>query len=191
MYNSPATPGGTNRNRPSSTYTRVLAIGAPIGARPSPASRALVDQMVVSVGPYMFHTAAPAPASADARAPSSASPPTRIRRPSAAAGSASRSARHSPGVAWRTETPCARISRPSRAGSRTASRSATTTVAPDTSGRNTSSREMSNPNVVTASHRSPSVRAICEPMDHRKLRSAPCGTITPLGRPVEPEVYRT
>ena len=52
MYSSPATPAGTGSRCESSTYTRVLATGRPIGIVASPPCTAwAVDQMVVSVGP--------------------------------------------------------------------------------------------------------------------------------------------
>ncbi len=53
MYSSPTAPEGAARSASSSTYTRVLAIGRPIGGTPprSPSRTAAVDQMVVSVGP--------------------------------------------------------------------------------------------------------------------------------------------
>src|SRR6266704_7223199 len=58
MYNSPRTPTGTGSMFRSSTYMVVLPIGRPMGTRV--ASPALAwwteDQIVVSVGPYMFHT---------------------------------------------------------------------------------------------------------------------------------------
>src|SRR5690349_11648018 len=55
MYTSPATPTGTGRNPASSTYTRVFAIGPPIGGTPPADSGALnVAHTVTSVGPYPF-----------------------------------------------------------------------------------------------------------------------------------------
>lgn len=59
MYSSPATPAGTGRSRPSRTWTVVLAIGAPMAGAPGRApSAAVVDQMVVSVGPYRLVSSA-------------------------------------------------------------------------------------------------------------------------------------
>jgi hypothetical protein len=47
---------------------------------------------------------------------------------------------------------------------------------------------MSKESVVTASSRSEGERPGRESMERRKLTAARCVTITPLGRPVEPEV---
>src|SRR6266403_2614188 len=63
-------------------YRLVFAIGLPIGtfrlSRPS--TRYTEDQMVVSVGPYMFHTEPQQAASLLASSGGSASPPTRTLR---------------------------------------------------------------------------------------------------------------
>ncbi|CAM3309559.1 hypothetical protein MYSI104531_27265 [Mycobacterium simiae] len=52
-YSSPTTPGGTGRNRASSTNSAAPGIGTPIGGVPEPeANGALtVTHRVVSVGP--------------------------------------------------------------------------------------------------------------------------------------------
>ncbi len=60
MYNSPATPLGSNCPRGSITYSDVFATGAPSGTARDPAfTLAAEDQTVVSVGPYRFQTSAP------------------------------------------------------------------------------------------------------------------------------------
>ncbi|GLW80331.1 hypothetical protein Aglo01_48120 [Actinokineospora globicatena] len=74
------------------------------------------------------------------------------------------------------------------AGSRAVSPSTNRTVAPDSSGTNNSSPEMSNPTVVTATNTSSAPSANRSTMSSRKLTNAPDGITTPLGRPVEPEV---
>ncbi len=54
MYSSPGTPGTTGRSASSSTYTRVLKTGRPIGAGPVPSSgpqTAKQESTVASVGP--------------------------------------------------------------------------------------------------------------------------------------------
>src|SRR5438105_1343121 len=57
MYSSPITPTGTGSFQASSMYIRVFAIGRPIE---TPSSTLLIcfirDQIVVSVGPYIFQT---------------------------------------------------------------------------------------------------------------------------------------
>ncbi len=61
-------------------------------------------------------------------------------------------------------------------------------VAPTVSGNNNSRTEMSNARVVTASNRSPGPMPGSRAMLERKLTSAACGTQTPFGLPVDPEV---
>ena len=52
MHSSPGTPAGWGRRPASSTYTRVPAIGRPMGTVSAPGATACdVDQTVVSVGP--------------------------------------------------------------------------------------------------------------------------------------------
>ena len=92
------------------------------------------------------------------------------------------------GVACMTFAPLRARSVASRCGSAACSRVATTVRAPSVSGRNSYRTVMSKAMVVTASSvssaRSPGASAI-EP---RKLPTPPWRTITPLGRPVDPEV---
>ncbi|CAM5357244.1 hypothetical protein SGLAM104S_00281 [Streptomyces glaucescens] len=190
MYNSPGTPGGTGRRPASRTYTCVFAIGRPMrGERAdSRFTSHAVDQMVVSVGPYRLVTDTARSASATARSAGSASPPISTRSRSTTAGSCASTARHKLGVACITDAPVDTASSHSAAGSRTTSRAATTTPAPLSSGTNSSRPAMSNPTVVTASRRSSAPRANRSRIDTRKLTSGPCGTTTPFGRPVEPDV---
>ncbi|MCY1453874.1 hypothetical protein D9M71_708970 [compost metagenome] len=63
-----------------------------------------------------------------------------------------------------------------------------TNVAPTLSGSNSSRPKMSNEKVVSDSTRSRAVRPGSRAMLVTKLVRAPWRTITPLGRPVEPEV---
>ncbi len=187
MYSSPGTPGGVSRPCSSSTCSSVLAIGAPIEIGPSPTS-ATADQMVVSVGPYMFHSSTPPDRSRRASSAGSASPPASAFSPGAPGQPASSSIRQVDGVAWTTLAPEAASSRDNCSPSAAAPRSATTTRAPVTSGSSSSSSEMSKEWVVTASRVSPAVRPGRSRIERRKFASARCGTCTPLGRPVEPEV---
>src|SRR5947208_17150999 len=79
MYNSPRTPSGTGCILRSSTYMVVLPIGRPIGttAAPLPLTWWREDQIVVSVGPYMFQSEAQRAARASARELERNSPPHR------------------------------------------------------------------------------------------------------------------
>src|SRR5882757_3001612 len=76
MNNSPTTPGGTGRNHPSSTYTRVFQIGTPIATPPDPpAYTHAVESTDASVGPYKLCNSAPHnPDNRSAKAPDNASP---------------------------------------------------------------------------------------------------------------------
>ncbi len=75
--------------------------------------------------------------------------------------------------------------------SATASRLSTSTRPPATSGSRSSSTETSKERVLTASRVSPAPKPSSVCIERRKLATAPCRIITPLGRPVEPEVYIT
>jgi hypothetical protein len=143
--------------------------------------------MVVSVGPYMFHTAPALSTSWRARSRGMASPPQSTRsferfQP------AWNSSRQVVGVACMTVAfEASRRSRSARP-SLTSSRVATTRRAPTISGRNTSSTEMSKAMVVTASSESLWVSPGSAAMLVKKFTTAPCWTCTPLGLPVEPLV---
>ena len=105
MQISPARRSGAGSPASSSTCTRVLAIGRPIddAALPRPRSRAQVDQTVVSVGPYMFHSS---PARAEQRLGQrprgSASPPHSALNAAPPRQPASSSMRQVAGVACMT-----------------------------------------------------------------------------------------
>ena len=194
MYSSPATPTGTGsqlarRGRRGSCSRS----GRPIGSGLALAStRATVDQIVVSVGPYMFHSSSAAREQrvgelarqrlAAARAPcspgrpatraSSEHPPRRRRRlhdRRAAARRAARRARAGPSAVAR-----GRDRRRARRRS---------------SGRNSSSPAMSNESVVTATSTSSAREArLARASSAGSSTSARCGISTPFGRPVEPDV---
>ncbi len=187
MHSSPGTPGGTSRPSASMTCSSVLAIGSPIEIRSS-STRATEDQMVVSVGPYMFHSVTPVASRRRARSVGSASPPARAVKPGPPRQPVSSSMRQAEGVACIIVAPEVTRAVARRAPSVTVSRSARTTRAPSTSGSSSSSIEMSNAKVVTAKRLSSLLMPGRSFIALRKLPSAPCGTWTPLGRPVEPEV---
>ena len=66
-----------------------------------------------------------------------------------------------------------------------------TTRRPRESVQSSSRTEMSNDTLVTASHTPSDGTPSCRSMPAKKFRTAPCGTITPLGRPVDPDVKMT
>src|ERR1700678_2041255 len=95
MYSSPATPAGTGHSQESSTYTRVLATGAPIGGPSSvpPRHAHAVESTAVSVGPYrLCRPAVNRAVDRPASGPGSASP----------LQTTSRRLAQPPGVAWAT-----------------------------------------------------------------------------------------
>src|SRR5207253_10425585 len=76
MHNSPDTPTGTNWQFRSSKYICVLAMGRPIEIGEMGESIFVsVDQIVVSVGPYMFHNSPQRGSSSLANSRDKASPP--------------------------------------------------------------------------------------------------------------------
>ena len=158
-------------------------------APPSPGTiRAQVDQTVVSVGPYRFHRATSRPSRRAARSGDSGSPPHSARNSGRGVQPASSSMCQVAGVACISVACDPASSAASASPSSACSRLASTTSAPTDSGRNSSSTEMSNEVVVTASRRSSASSPGARRMLSRKLTTAPLGTTTPLGRPVEPEV---
>ena len=86
-------------------------------------------------------------------------------------------------VAWLDSTSARRAS-PSTAWSRLARN----TWAPTDRGSSNSSTAMSKLRVVTATRRSDGPSPGSRAMLARKFTTARCGTMTPLGLPVEPEV---
>ena len=167
----------------------VLAIGRPIvSVLPCVVIWAQVDQIVVSVGPYMFHSSSPSPTRLSASATGSASPPHSAFIPAGGVQPESTSIRHVVGVACMIVAPLLCSSSASARGSVVVAAGAITTRAPVISGRYSSSPAMSNDSVVTATRTSsaPSPGVFC--IVARKLTSARCWICTPLGLPVEPEV---
>src|SRR4051794_8943692 len=92
MYNSPTTPTGTGRRKPSNTYVRAFPNGRPIGGPASSgpisgSTGATVVMTAASVGPYEFQTRA-WPTQRDARsAVTRSAPTTQLPTPGTSAGS--------------------------------------------------------------------------------------------------------
>ena len=72
--------------------------------------------------------------------------------------------------------------------SRLVSSPAITSLTPRASVQKSSSTEMSKDSEVTASQASPGPWGMRASMPTKKFTALRCSTITPLGRPVEPEV---
>ena len=147
-----------------------------------------VDQMVVSVGPYIFHSEPTRGSNCCARSSGSASPPHRTFRSGWPGQPVASSKRQVTGVA------CITVTRPllkalaNAAPSAAVSRLATITRAPTISGRKSSRAAMSKDKVVMASNVSSATSPGCWRIDIKKLTTARCRICTPLGRPVDPEV---
>ena len=169
----------------------MLAIGRPIvSGSPCVSTRAHVDQIVVSVGPYMFQSSSPSASSWSASATGSASPPHsafNAGRPAPA-----RVEQHPPGRRRRLhDRRAAALEQRRRAPAdlpvSCAARSRRR--APTISGRYSSSPAMSNDSVVTATSTSsaPSPGRCA----HRRRGSSPArgaGSARPSACPVEPDV---
>jgi hypothetical protein len=141
--------------------------------------------MVVSVGPYMFRNRRPSAHRAATSGRQRSPPHPRVRTPaSVPAGIISSTA----GVTTRWVMPRARMVSASTAGAATVSGGTVQTAAPPASAAKISSTEWSNASDAVCATRSPgrtSIRLTASAM----IPTPPaCGTSTPLGRPVEPEV---
>ena len=167
----------------------VLAMGRPmlIGASLF-VMRTQLDHTVVSVGPYMFHNESQRSISLPARSAGKASPPHRALSPQRPDQPASISMRQVEGVACITLMARAWINSDRARPSMISPRVAITTQAPLVIGSSSSSTAMSNESVVTASRRSSAASPGSRRMLERKFATARCGTQTPFGLPVEPEV---
>ena len=175
-------------NRGSETWNRVLAMGFPISGVSTLSTLVAPDQMVVSVGPYMFQSDSHFGKSCLTKSSDQASPPHKIFRSPLPRHPDSSNNCQVVGVACSTVTPCCTNCSANRFPSIAVSARPITTFAPTLKGSHNSSPAMSKESVVTAS----SVSALLSPgsrlMLVRKLTNARCGICTPLGWPVEPEV---
>ena len=153
--------------------------------------RSSVDQTVVSVGPYRFHKALQRDSSRVASALLRVSPP----HSAVSSGSPRQPASNS--IAQVAGTACIRVGRLRRMRSISAGPSssscggASSRRAPTVSGRKNSRAAMSNDGVASDSSVSPASQPGSRCIETRKLTSARCEMSTPLGSPVDPEVYST
>src|SRR5438552_18524747 len=146
------------------------------------------DQMVVSVGPYMFQSDALLFSNWFANSHASASPPHRILILESPCHPASSSIRQVAGVACIMVTPEATSFSASCRPSEETSGLVISTEAPTVSGNRSSSPAISKDNVVTASSRSWLAILGLLAIEVRKLTTAQCGIWTPFGLPVDPDV---
>src|SRR5262249_35270408 len=130
-------------------YTRVFAMGRPMATGDCVVEiGCTVDQMVVSVGPYMFHRQPQRSIKDSANAGGSDSPPQRILRFGDPSQPASSSNRHVAGVAWTTEARLFAKASWSRVPLEATARLTSTMRAPTVSGRKSSSPAISKDRVV-------------------------------------------
>ncbi len=191
---SPGMPAGTGRPRASSTSTRTPAIGRPMAtgrAASSSVTSWTVAHTVASVGPYSLKSRT----WGRARKCSSANPDEQLSPATMAASSPSRrSAPDASSCAYRDGTQRTALTRSCltssarRRGSRTSSSVGTTRVPPAVSVPNRPATELSKATLGTSRKR-PGRSYACSRAAVDALR-LPWVTTTPLGRPVEPEVYR-
>ena len=185
MQISPTSPGGTGRRDSSSTSTRQPGIARPIVTAWSGDRSAHVAITVASVGPYVFTIRRPGRAHRSTIEWGHASPP-RIRRRTV--GTSSSRIERSVGTVERTVTRCSvRIldrSGPARAISGVAA----TSVAPARKASHISSTERSNDREAPWYTRSSGRTLNMRPSTRTRWHTLRCSTITPFGRPVEPEV---
>ncbi|MNW62016.1 hypothetical protein D3C74_401190 [compost metagenome] len=149
---------------------------------------ATVDQIVVSVGPYIFQSEPTLGSSSLATSGGRLSPPHNAFNRLLPAYPDSSSIFHVAGVACITVIPCVASSSPKTLPSAASRFVARTTSAPEISGRNSSRPKISNERVVTDKSLSSAVIPGFLAMESRKFVNARCGIFTPFGLPVEPEV---
>src|SRR5262249_47656875 len=132
-------------------YTRVFAMGRPMAIVDCVVEiGCTVDQMVVSVGPYIFHRQPQRSVKDSANARGNDSPPQRILSSGEPSHPASSSNRHVAGVAWTTEARLFAKASWSRVPLAPTARLTRTIRAPTVSGRKSSSPAISKDRVVNA-----------------------------------------
>src|SRR5689334_10051947 len=180
MNTSPGTPTGTGRRNRSSTCTLTLPSGDPIGgaAGSSGSQTPAVAITVASVGPYVFTRPGHRRANS---ALSRSAPSTQLRIPGNCSGS---SCANNDGTILADCTPEARIIAINAAGSARSASDATTSVPPLDNVAATSNTAASNPNDANCSTVPSSIGAIRT----ARFTKPRCGTTTPFGTPVEPDV---
>src|SRR5215813_1587500 len=193
MYNSPATPIACISNSASSTYTRVLAIGLPMGTFSSISSPISypVANVVLSVGPYTFsrrHGCNASRALLPCRVDITSPPVSNCRIPCNPSNSPSTIALNSAVVRNPVVTPSSLINFPNASSD---GRSSPTIAIrpPPHNGPHTSNVEASNAIGAQLSTTSPSSRAYQFPHTNRTM--LPWLTPIPFGFPVDPDVYIT
>src|SRR5581483_1490127 len=148
----------------------------------------IADQMVVSVGPYMFQSEPQRGSNARASSAVQASPPHKTFRRGWPVQPDANISRQVVGVACMTVAAERSNSSLKQPPSMTVSDGAITTRPPTLKGNSNSRTAMSNDKVVTASQVSAAVMFKSARRDSTAFTTARWEICTPLGRPVEPDV---
>ncbi len=146
--------------------------------------------MQASVGPYMLKICVRGSASRRRRtsAEASGSPPSMRRTSEVEGGAALRIDSKNDGTELACVTRSVSTNSQKRRPSIARSSPAMTTVAPLSSGSSSWPIETSKPTETAARTRSPLAMGSCARRANARLTAARCGTATPFGFPVEPEV---
>src|SRR5439155_15462856 len=178
-------PTGTGRNAASSTYVRVFGSGRPIGGvTPGRSGPLQVDATVHSVGPYALIIRRPGAHRATSSAGHASPPTARVRKSgSATSGTVAIATGGIRACVTRFATITSASSSPSSGPG-----GGTTRAAPAGSDMHSSRIEASKLGEENCRTRSPADTAKCSTSAAEKLARPACGTTTPFGCPVEPEV---
>ncbi|PHM39512.1 hypothetical protein Xmir_04420 [Xenorhabdus miraniensis] len=148
-----------------------------------------VDQTVVSVGPYKFQSVGTCWSNCVASVSGRASPPhNTLNLVGRVKSDSCNNIRHVEGVACMSETLWRIIKAANCCASAACACVASMICAPVNNGRNSSKMEISKEREVTLSKISSPVIPGSLLIEHRKLTTLLCSTMTPFGFPVEPEV---
>ena len=189
MNNSPLSPGLTNFIFSSRIYIVVLSTGAPRLISSLLSIFETIDHTVVSVGPYMFQRESHLTSNSFANSEDIASPPLRIFMFLLPVQPESISICHIEGVPCAIVTPLSSIREASNPPPPIEPYGDITIAAPTTKGKNISKVEISKLIVVLKSILSFSLIPGHFTIEFMKLPNAPWEMRTPLGLPVEPDVY--
>ena len=156
------------------------------GEMSSGANSIIVAPMVTSVGPYPLHMRSPGRIHLRTSSEDSSSPAEISTRWSGNCSPVSRL--RTAGGRQAKVTRLARISAASRGGDSSVWRLPNTASPPEHIARNMSIADTSKFSDANCRNRSRSSSGQCATMPWTKLTTLRCSTITPFGRPVEPEV---
>src|ERR1035441_9721922 len=202
IYSSPPAPAGTGTSPSSRILSPTDGSGVPIGrcrrsSSPAPAgSRKNVELHVASVTPYTFISGTPRLRHIASRPGSPRSLPTIPSRSDDGSARPARSSSRTHSCQYAAGSSitltCSRPASSARSAPRPPGRRGGNTTAPPASHTgNSSSASTSNPGDANCRNRSPAPSCSRCPTSRANAASDPCSTTTPLGSPVDPDVYTT